>query len=62
MKERWHLIQTGIDRKSIKIQAANIYVNNKLHGKVYISSFTLSSELSSTNNNSTLLNTSEVTS
>ena len=62
MKERWRLIQTGIDRKSIKIQAANIYVNNKLHGKVCISSFTLSSELSSTNNNSTLPNTSEVTS
>ena len=34
MKERWHLIQTGIDHKSIKIQAANIYVNNKLQGKV----------------------------
>ena len=27
MKERWHLIQTGIDCISIKIQAANIYVN-----------------------------------
>ena len=38
MKERWHLIQTDIDCKSIKIQAANIYVNNKLHGKVYNSS------------------------
>ena len=36
-KERWHPIQTGIDRKSIKIKAANIYVNNKLqpvNGKV----------------------------
>ena len=54
MKERWRLIQTGIDRKSIKIQAANIYVNNKLHGKVSISSLTLSSELSCHNNNSAM--------
>ena len=54
MKERWRLIQTGIDRKSIKIQAANIYVNNKLHGKVSNSSFTLSSELSCHNNNSAM--------
>ena len=58
MKERWRLIQTGIDRKSIKIQAANIYVNNKLHGKVCNSSFALSSELTS-NNNSTLPNSSQ---
>ena len=58
MKERWRLIQTGIDHKSIKIQAANIYVNNKLHGKVCNSSFALSSELSS-NNNSTLPNSSQ---
>ena len=59
MKERWRLIQTGIDCKSIKIQAANIYVNNKLYGKVCNSSFTLSSEMSSANNNSTLPNSSQ---
>ena len=33
MKERWSLIQTGIDHKSIRIEAENIYVKNKLHGK-----------------------------
>ena len=52
MKQRWSLIQTGIDHKCIRIQAANIYVKNKLHGKVCNLSFTLLSELSSPNNNS----------
>ena len=39
MKERWRLIQSGIDRKTIRIQSTNIYVNNKLHGKACNSSF-----------------------
>ena len=42
----------SLDRKCIRIQAANIYVENKLHGKVCNLSFTLLSELSSPNNNS----------
>ena len=52
MKKRWCHPNwyIFIDRKSIIIQAANIYVNNKLHGKVCKSTFTLSSELSSANN------------
>ena len=54
MKKRWSLIQTGIDRKSFRKQAANIYVKNKLHGKVCKLSFTLLSELSSPNNNSAM--------
>ena len=52
MKERLSLIQTGIDRKSIRIQAANIYVKNKLHGKVFNLAFTILSEFSTPNNNS----------
>ena len=52
MKERWHHPNwyNYIDRKSIKIQAAIIYVIIKLHGKVCNSSFTLSSQLSSAKN------------
>ena len=42
----------SLDRKCIRIQAANIYAENKLHGKVCNLSFTLLSELSSPNNNS----------
>ena len=32
LAERWHLIQSGVDRKSIKIRRPSIYVNGKLHG------------------------------
>ena len=34
MKERWSLIVSGVDRKSIKIQSSSIYVENKLYGKL----------------------------
>ena len=41
LKERWCLIQSGTNRKSIRIQSTNIYVDDKLHGKVHNSSFEL---------------------
>ena len=34
MKERWRLIQDGIDRKSIKISGSAIYVNKVKSGTV----------------------------
>jgi len=38
-KERWSIIQTGVNRKAIKIRSNKIFVNNKLHGQVVNSSF-----------------------
>ena len=40
LKERWRLISSGHDRKSIKIRGSFIFANNNLHDKV--TSFTLS--------------------
>ena len=37
LKERWNLIQEGTDHKSIKRQN-EIYINNKLHGRLEKSS------------------------
>ena len=34
LKERWSLIQSGVQRKSIKLRADTLLVNGKLHGKV----------------------------
>ena len=34
MKERWSLIQSGTDRKYIKIRNSCIYVHNKLHEQI----------------------------
>lgn len=34
MKERWILIQAGVERRDIKIRTDSIYVNNVLHGKL----------------------------
>ena len=34
LKERWNLIQEGTDRKSIKLRNNEIYINNKLHGRL----------------------------
>jgi len=39
LKERWSLIQSGLDRRAIKIRFNKIFVNNKLHGQVVNSSF-----------------------
>ena len=50
LKERWHLIQSGVARSSIKIRNTRLFVKNKLHGQVVNSKFqcegsTLSSQL-----------------
>lgn len=47
MKERWILIQAGVERRDIKIRTDSIYVNNVLHGKLdssnnYVKSTTVS--------------------
>ena len=34
LKERWNLIQSGIERKSIKIQSTKIFANKKLVGQL----------------------------
>ena len=34
LKERWNLIQEGTDHKSIKLRNNEIYINNKLHGRL----------------------------
>ena len=34
LKERWQLLQSGVDRKSIKIRGSNIFVSGKLHARV----------------------------
>ena len=34
LKERWNLIQSGIERKSIKIQGTKIFANKKLVGQL----------------------------
>ena len=34
LKERWNLIQEGTERKSIKLRNNEIYINNKLHGRL----------------------------
>jgi len=40
LKERWSLIQSGIDRKEIKICSNKIFVKQKLHGQVINSTYT----------------------
>ena len=39
LRERWNLIQNGIDRKFIKIKNFQIFVHNQLHGSVKGSQF-----------------------
>ena len=34
LKERWNLIQEGTDCKSIKLRNNEMYINNKLHGRL----------------------------
>ena len=38
LKERWSLIQSGNERKFIRIHNLSIFINNKLHGKLDLSS------------------------
>ena len=39
LAERWCLMQSGIDKKLIKIRKSSIYIQGKLHGSVQNSSF-----------------------
>lgn len=39
LQERWHLIQSGVARNSIKIRNTRLFVKNKLHGQVINSKF-----------------------
>ena len=39
MQERWHLIQSGVSRKRIRLRGDSLYVNHKLHGRVSNSKF-----------------------
>ena len=39
LKERRRLIDSGVERKDIKIHSSSLYVNNKLHGSVQNSQF-----------------------
>lgn len=39
MQERWHLVRSGVDRKSIKLRGDSLYVKDKLHGRVSNSKF-----------------------
>jgi len=41
LKERWALIQSGIERKVIRICSNKIFVHNKLHGQIINSSLVL---------------------
>jgi len=50
LKEQWQLIQQGTERKLVKIRYNQIFVQNKIHGKVIDSKLILSqSQKSSTN-------------
>jgi len=39
LKERWSLIQSGHNRKQIKISKNQIYISGRLHGEVLNSGF-----------------------
>ena len=43
LKERWKLIQSGIERKNIKIKNDCLYVNNQLHGRTVNQTFQIDS-------------------
>ena len=42
LKERWTLIQSGTERKSIKLQNGKIFIGNRIHGEVIDSKLILS--------------------
>ena len=60
LKERWNLIQSGIEHKSIKIQGTRIYANKKLVGQLsnfqfnYSLSWSSEPELTSDSNDPSL--------
>ena len=45
LQERWKLIETGVDRRSIKLRKSSILVSGRIHGRVIDSVYTLSSNL-----------------
>lgn len=45
LQERWRLIESGVDRPSIKLRKSSIFVSGRLHGKVINFVFTLSPNL-----------------
>ena len=47
LKERWHLMQDGTERESIKIKFNKILVANKVHGEVIDSKLILSQNVKS---------------
>ena len=56
LKERWELLQKGIDRNQIKIRQNNLYVNDKLHARVLDAKL---HTLSSTKHHSTTTTTTD---
>ena len=49
LKERWHLIKSGVPKTSIKISCSHIYVNKQKHGEIINSIFCLTSQHSNIN-------------
>jgi hypothetical protein len=41
LKERWNLINSGVDKKTIKIKGSSLFVNNCKHGHISDSKFVL---------------------
>lgn len=50
LNQCWLLLQRGIDRKQIKIRGINIFLNNKLYGKITQGQFCPSENISVSDN------------
>ena len=63
LKERWRLLQGGVDRKSIKISGSAIYVNNVKSGQVNNRQYVPCSSVASPNHgHDSIINTSNFSS
>lgn len=60
LKARWDLINSGIDRKCIKIRGANLLVNGKHYGKVLGSTFILASSATQSTTNTTCISSASL--
>ena len=60
LKQRWSLIQSGIDRKFIKIKKASIYVSNKLYGSIKKLKFIMATECADITDQSAVAPTNNV--
>ena len=49
LHERWKLIQSGLERSSIKLRKSSLFIKGSLHGKVSGSNFQLSPDFVSPN-------------